>query len=464
MCYNTQDCYEAAVCDDEEIDGDAVVMAHVGDVAARYQIMKSNKLAGSGWTTTVTTSSSSRSSEILSIHPVTQQSVTKRGRVVITVNNDSSGLSVKKAKVSGPSARLEVPAPPALKRAEAILTNTILVLDEVPIVTSPQDIMRSLLSGLSISNFYICGFPVEITASIKVSVFVEFSSPDGAELGLRRSGESLVHRPIIADGKPHPHISTSEKHPARSQVSVHATSDLQAAWVRAVGWRLVAFGSNQPCSHSILSHMQQLGDFATRHWGLAVLSMTATTSLDDHWLEAMKLALKFHKHHALDAHDGTSAKVVVNQQDVGIVDRVASVTCTCRPIRADRLLHLLDGEVEGIPSDVGFALIEDKDREAGSSSYRIYRAALDWQHSLLSRSLDVAETEVCQLSKALVDLLLLTYSANHREDAAAPFMGKYVLEHINRRLTLCKHLCAQLRLACDTYVMHSCPELRHAVV
>lgn len=431
-------------------------MLHYGAVAARYQIMKSNKLAGSGWRTIVATTAE------VSIHP-TQQTATKRGRGVIAVASDSSRLVTKKAKVSRCIAPPDVPVPP-LKRAEARLTNTFLLLVEVPIVASPQDIMSTLLSGLSISNFYLCGFPAQIAADISVSVFVEFSSLDGAELGLRRSGESLVHRPISADEQISSHANPPVKHLVRSTVSVHATSDQQAAWVRAAAWRLPALGS-----HSMLSHIQLLGEFAGRHRGLGMLPMAAATRPDDHWRIAMKLAIEFHKDRTMDAFNGTAAKVVINQQDVRIVGRVASMTRMSSPIRADRLLHLLHGEAEGIPQEpaaVGFALVEGGEgvgpRPGDTApSFGIYRAALDMQHSLLSRSMNAAEAEVCRLSRALADLLLVTHSASQRDSAAAaPDMAKYVLGHMNRRLTLCKLLCAQLRRACNTYVMHSsCPDV-----
>lgn len=435
-------------------------MSHYGAVAARYQIMKSNKLAGSGWRTTVATTAE------VSIHP-TQQIATKRGRGVIAVASDSSRLVTKKAKVSRCIAPPDVPVPP-LKRptTEARLTNNILLLVEVPIVASPQDIMSTLLSGLSISNFYLCGFPAQIAADISISVFVEFSSLDGAELGLRRSGESLVHRPISSDEQISPHANPPVKHLVRSTVSVHATTDQQAAWVRAAAWRLPALGS-----HSMLSHMQLLGEFLGRHRGLGMLSMAAAARPDDHWHIAMKLAIEFHKDRTMDAFDGTAAKVVINQQDVRIVGRVASMTRMSSPIRVDRLLHLLHGEAEGIPQEptaVGFELVEGGEgigpRPGGTAaapSFGIYRAALDMQHSLLSRSMNAAEAEVSRLSRALADLLLVIYSASQRDSAAAaPDMAKYVLGHMNRRLTLCKLLCAQLRRACNTYVMHSsCPDI-----
>jgi len=422
---------------------------------ARYQIMKSNKLAGSGWRTTVAE---------VSIHP-TQPTATKRGREVIAVASNSSRLVTKKAKVSRCIAPPDVPVPP-LKRAEARLTNTFLLLVEVPIVASPQDIMSTLLSGLSISNFYLSGFPAQIAADISISVFVEFSSLDGAELGLRRSGESLVHRPISADEQISLHANPPVKHLVRSTVSVHATSDQQAAWVRAAAWRLPALGS-----HSILSHIQLLGEFVGRHRVLGMLSMAAATRPDDHWRIAMKLAIEFHKDRTMDAFNGTAAKVVINQQDVRIVDRVASMSS---PIRADRLLHLLHCEGEDIPQEpaaVGLALVDGGEgvgsRPGGTApSFGIYRAALDMQHSLLSRSMNAAEAEVCRLSRALADLLLVTcsLSTSQRDSAAAaaaPDMAKYVLGHMNRRLTLCKLLCAQLRHACNTYVMHSsCPDVR----
>ena len=430
--------------------------------------MKSNKLAGSGWRTSVATTGSSCSAEV-SIHPTTLQAATKRSREVIAVASSSSRLVMKKAKVSRCIAPADVPVPP-LKRAEARLTNTFLMLVEVPIVASPQDLMSSLLSGLSISNFYLCGLPAADIAAdtCSVSLFVEFSSLDGAELGLRRSGEScVVHRPISTDEQlVVKHANPPAKHLViRSTVSVHATTDQQAAWVRAAAWRLPALGS-----HSMLSHMQLLGEFLGRHRGLVMLSMAAATRPDDHWLVAMKLAIEFHKDRTMDAYDGTAAKVVVNQQDVKIV----SVTRMRSPIRADRLLHLLDGAAEDIPKQkpaVGCALVEgreDGSRPGGTaSSFSLYRAALDTQHSLLSRSMNAAEAEVCRLSRALADLLLVTLSASQRDSAAAtaatasaPNMAKYVVGHMNRRLTLCKHLCAQLRRACNTYVMHSsCPDV-----
>lgn len=451
-------------------------MAHCGAVVARYQIMKSNKLAGSAWRTSVATSGSTCSADV-SIHPALQ-AATKRSRGVIAVASDSSRVVMKKAKVSRCIAPpdLSVPPSPPLKRAEARLTNTFLLLVGVPIVASTQEIMSTLLSGLSISNFYLCGLPAEITAGISVSVFVEFSSLDGAELGLRRSGESLVHRPISADEQLRPHANPSPVSHlvVRSTVSIHATTDQQAAWVRAAAWRLLS-----PGSHSMLSHMQLLGEFAGRHRGLAMLSMAAAMRIDDHWLVAMKLAVEFHKDRTMtmDAAaliDGSAAaKVVVNQQDVRIVGPTASMTRMRSPIHADRLLHLLDGGAEDIipqePAAVGFALVEGGGgaalRPGGAApSFGIYRAALDMQHSLLIRSVNAAEAEVSRLSTALADLLLVTHSSakNQRDSAAAasasaaaaPDMAKYVVGHMNRRLTLYKHLSAHLRLACNTYIMH----------